>query len=62
MVILLQSVTTQFCRLFGPISYCKAQQSNLITKSDRLLLQSESGNTRRDSYYKVRNDTSIKTP
>ena len=30
MIILLQSVTTQFRRLFGHISYCKKQQSNLL--------------------------------
>ena len=43
MIILLQSVTIQFCRLFWHISYCKVRQSNFITKCDRLLLQSASG-------------------
>ena len=71
MIILLQSVTTQFRRLFCHISYCKVQQSNFITKCDglllqsasviakcgRLLLQNASGITKRDSYYKVRRNT-----
>ena len=55
MIILLQSVTTQFRRLFWHISYCKKQKSNFITKCDRLLLQSASGITKCDKvYYKVR--------
>ena len=55
MIILLQSVATQFCRLFWHISYCKKQKSNFITKCDRLLLQSASGITKCDKvYYKVR--------
>ena len=41
MIILLQSVTIQFRRLFWHTSYYKVRQSNFITKSDRL-------------YYKVR--------
>ena len=40
MVILLESVTTQFRRLFWHISYYKLHQSNFIAKCDRLLLQS----------------------
>ena len=68
MVILLQSVKTQFCSLFWHICYCKKQHSSFITKCDRLLLQSvsgitkfdrlllqsPSGITKRDSYYKLR--------
>ena len=42
MIILLQSVATQFRMLFWRISYCKVQQSNFIRKYDRLLLQSAS--------------------
>ena len=41
MIILLQSVTIQFRRLFWHTSYYKVRQSNFITKCDRL-------------YYKVR--------
>ena len=48
MIILLQSVTTQFRMLFCDVSYCKVQQSNFITKCDRLLLQSASGITKCD--------------
>ena len=48
MIILLQSVTTQSHRLFWQILYCKVQQSNYITKRDRLLLQSTSGITKCD--------------
>ena len=47
-IILLQSVTMQFCRLFWHISYYKVRQSNFITKCDRLLLQSVT-----NGYYKV---------
>ena len=36
MIIFLQSVTTQFRRLFRQILYCKVRQSNFITKCDRL--------------------------
>ena len=55
MIILLQSVTIQFCRLFWHILYYKVRQSNFITKCDRLLLQSASGITKCDRlYYKVR--------
>ena len=55
MIILLHSVTTQFRMFFWHISYCKVQQSNFITKFDRLLLQSASGITKCDRlYYKVR--------
>ena len=55
MIILLQSVTIQFRRLFWHISYYKMRQSNFITKCDRLLLQSVSGITKCDRlYYKVR--------
>ena len=48
MMILLQSVIIQFCRLFWHISYYKVRQSNFITKCDRLLLQSASGITKCD--------------
>ena len=55
MIILLQSVTIQFCRLFWHILYYKVRQSNFITKCDRLLLQSASAITKCDRlYYKVR--------
>ena len=68
MIILLQSVTTQFCKLFRHILYYKVRQSNFVTKCDKLLLQSASvitkcdrsllqnapGITKSDSYYKVR--------
>ena len=55
MIILLQSMTIQFRRLFWDISYYKVWQSNFITKCDRLLLQSASGITKCDRlYYKVR--------
>ena len=55
MIILLQSVTIQFRRLFWHILYYKVRQSNFITKCDRLLLQSASGITKCDRlYYKVR--------
>ena len=55
MIILLQSVTMQFRRLFRHISSYKVRQSNFITKCDRLLLQSASGITKCDRlYYKVR--------
>ena len=71
MIILLQSVTVQFRRLFWHISYYKVRQSNFITKCDRLLLQSVSGVTKCDrmllqsasgiikcdSYYKVKRNT-----
>ena len=50
-------MTTQFCMFFWHISYCKVQQNNFITKCDRLLLQSASGITKCDSYYKVRRNT-----
>ena len=48
MIILLQSVTIQFRRLFWHILYYKVWQSNFITKYDRLLLQSASGITKCD--------------
>ena len=55
MIILLQSVTIQFRRLYWHISYNKMRQSNFITKCDKLLLQSASGITKCDRlYYKVR--------
>ena len=55
MIILFQSVTIQFCRLFWHILYYKVRQSNFITKCDRLLLQSASAITKCDRlYYKVR--------
>ena len=71
MIILLQSVTVQFRKLFWHISYYKVRQSNFITKCDRLLLQSVSGVTKCDrlllqsasgiikcdSYYKVKRNT-----
>ena len=53
MIILLQSVTFQFHRLFSQTSYHKVRQSNFITKSDRLFLQSVSGIKKCDSYYKL---------
>ena len=48
MVILLRSVTTGVRMLFWHISYCKVQQSNFVTKCDRLLLQSQSDITKCD--------------
>ena len=48
MIILLQYVTIQIRRLFWQISYYKVQQSNFITKCDRLLLQSVSSITKCD--------------
>ena len=70
MIILLQSVATQFRRLFCHILYWKVQQSNFITKCGRLLLQSASGITKCEAllqsasgitkcprYYKVRGNT-----
>ena len=59
MIILLQSVTMQFRRLFRHISSYKMRQSNFITKCDRLLLQSASVVTNCDSYYKVRRNNCI---
>ena len=62
MIVLLQSVTMQFRRLFLHISYYKVRQSNIITKCDRLLLQSTSGVTKCDRlYYKVRQVLQIVT-
>ena len=58
MIILLQSVITQFRKFFLHIFYFKMQKSNFITKCYRLLLQSVSGITNCDSYYKVRCNTS----
>ena len=55
MIILFQSVTVQFCKLFWHISYYKVWKSNFITKCDRLLLQSLSGITKSDRLcYEVR--------
>ena len=55
MIILLQCVTIQIRRLFWHISHYKVQQSNFITKCDRLLLQSASGITKCDRlHYKAR--------
>ena len=55
MIILLQSLTIQFRRLFRHIFYYKWRQGNFITKCYRLLLQSTSGITKCDRlYYKVR--------
>ena len=48
MIILLQSVTIQICRLFWYIFYYKVRQSNFVTKCDRLSLQSGSGITKCD--------------
>ena len=62
MVILLQSVTIQFRRVFLHISYNKVRQSNFITKYGRLILQSASGITQCDSYYKVRHKRGCKVP
>ena len=73
MIVLLQSVTMQFRRLFWHISYYKVRQSNLIKKCDRLLLQSASGIykvwqtllqsasgiTKCGGYYKVRRNSGI---
>ena len=58
-IILLQSVTVQFRRLFWDISYYKVRKSNcIIDKCDRQTsLQSASGITMCDSYYKVRRNT-----
>ena len=54
-IILLQSVTIQFRRLFWHTSYYKVRQSNFITKRDRLSLHSVSGITKCDRLYcKVR--------
>ena len=54
MLVLLQSVTVDFRRLFSHILYYKVRQNNFITKCDRLLLQSASGITKCDRlYYKV---------
>ena len=54
MIILLQSVTAQFRRIFWHTSYRKVRQSNFITKCDRLLLQSVSSIAERDRrHYKV---------
>ena len=50
MIILLRSVTMQFCRLFSHILYYKVRQSNFTTKCDKLLLQSASGITKCGSY------------
>ena len=72
-MIILQSVTIQFRRLFWHISYYRVWQSNFsahcdkllsqsassITKCDRLLLQSAWGITKWDSYYKVRRNKGI---
>ena len=54
MIILLQSVTIQFRRLFWHISYYKVHQNSFITKCSRLLLQSASVITKCDSFNKVR--------
>ena len=59
MIILLQSVTVQFRRLFWHISCYKVQQSNFVTKCDRLLLQSASG-IKKCGSYKVRRNTFTK--
>ena len=48
MIILLQSLTVQFRRLFWHFSYDKVRESNFNTKHDRLLLQSVSGITKCD--------------
>ena len=51
MIILLQSVTMQFCWLFLHISYYKVLQINFITKcNDRLLLQSGPGIAKCDRF------------
>ena len=68
MIILLQSMTVHYRRLFWHILYYKVRKSNFITKRDRLLLQSASGIAKYDrmllqsasgiakcdNYYKVR--------
>ena len=51
MIIFLQSVATQFRKLFLHISYCEVRQSNFITKCDSLLLQSVSYITNCDRLY-----------
>ena len=48
MIILLQSVATQFYMLFWHVSYCNVQQNNFITKCDSSLSQSASGITKCD--------------
>ena len=48
MIILLQDVTTQFRKFLWHIPYFKKQQSNFITKCDRLLLESAPGITKCD--------------
>ena len=48
MIILLQCVTIQFCRLFWHIPCFKVRQSNFNTKCERLLLQSVPGTTKCD--------------
>ena len=54
MIILLQSVTTQFRRLFRHILYGKLQQSNFNKKCNSLLIKSASGITKCERlYYKV---------
>ena len=59
MIILLRSVTIQFRRLFRHFLYYKLRQSNFIKKCDRLLLQSASGITKCDSYYRVRRNNVV---
>ena len=51
-IVLVQSVTIQFRRLFWHISYYKLRQNNFITKCDRLLLQSSSAITKWDAIIK----------
>ena len=60
MIILLQSVTMQFCRLFSHILYYKVRQRNFVRKFDKLyykvgqVLQSVADFiTKSVSYYKV---------
>ena len=54
MIILLQSVKTDFRRLFWQISYDKVQQNNFIIKCDKLWLRSVSDITKCSRlYYKM---------
>ena len=50
-IILLQSVTMQFRRLFPNISYYKVRQNNFIKKCERLLFQSASCITKYDRLF-----------
>ena len=49
MIILLESVTIQFCKLFWHTAYYKVKQNNFNTKCDKLSLQIVLGITKCDS-------------